>query len=78
MIDKLKREGVTLKFIYYSLGNNRYLRSLEIDGNKKVFVNDFLNLGFIEGNKQDLEKDFNICKSIIKRQDNKIKIHLTI
>jgi hypothetical protein len=65
-----------LNIIYYSLGDDRYMRSLEIEGNKNIFVNSPLNLGFLRVNKEDKEKelkiDFEIAKRIIKRNGVKI------
>ena len=63
----------TLIIKYYSLGNKRYMRSLEIENNKNIFVNSPLNLGFLKvKDKKELEKDFkNTCKII---KDSGIKV----
>jgi hypothetical protein len=56
-----------LKIIYYPLGNKRYMRSLEIEDNKNIFVNSPFNLGFLKvKNKDELNKDFEITKRFIK------------
>lgn len=57
---------VTLIIKYYKLGNKRYLRGLNIEGNESLFVNNPLNLGFIKiKKKEDLIKDFEMCKKCI-------------
>lgn len=63
---------VNLIIKYYKLGNNRYLRALNVEGNEELFINNPLNLGFIKiKKKEDLNKDFEIC---IKRIGKEIKI----
>lgn len=69
---------VTLTIKYYSLGNKRYLRSLNFEEFPKEFINHPLNLGFIKiKNKKDLDKDFNICCKIIKKEGGNLKVNYT-
>jgi len=69
-------EEQTIKLLivkYYSLGDNRYMRSLEIENNKNLFVNNPLNLGFLKvKDKKELEKDFKITCNFIKLNGVKV------
>lgn len=47
---------MTLKFIYTKIEENRYLRTLEIEGRPDLIVKNILNFDVVEGNPTD---DFN-------------------
>lgn len=67
----MESEKVILIIKYYSLGNKKYLRGINIEGNESLFINNSLNLEFIKiKNKDDLVKDFEICKKMIGTEIN--------
>lgn len=66
-----------LNIVYTPLGNNRFLRTLEVE-DKRLFIIDNLNLGVIKvRNKQALKTDFEICRAIIKNKGGKVKATLS-
>jgi len=70
----MKEETIKLlNIVYNSLGNNRYMRTLEIADNKHIFVNSPLNLGFIKATSQEeLKQDFEITSKFIELNGVKI------